>query len=74
MAATLLKGRPVAKTITEEVARDVSVLKQAGIVDDRKEGVMTYYRLKIGCLEGFWSCIESVLKGNLRDQQAAIGG
>jgi methylenetetrahydrofolate dehydrogenase (NADP+)/methenyltetrahydrofolate cyclohydrolase len=32
MAATLLKGRPVAKTITEEVARDVSVLKQTGIV------------------------------------------
>ena len=32
MAATLLKGKPVAKTIKEEVARDVSALKQAGIV------------------------------------------
>jgi len=56
------------------VSKHLAVLKQAGIVDDRKEGVMTYYRLKIGCLEGFWSCVETVLQGHLRDQQAAICG
>lgn len=56
------------------VSKHLAVLKQVGIVDDRKEGVMTYYRLKIGCLEGFWSCIESVLKGHLREQQVALRG
>lgn len=55
------------------VSKHLAVLKDAGIVDDRKEGVMTFYRLKIRCLQGFWGCIESVLKDNLKAQQAAIG-
>lgn len=54
------------------VSKHLAVLKQAGIVDDRKDGVMTYYRVKIGCLRGFWSCVESVLKEHLRDQQVAL--
>lgn len=56
------------------VSKHLAVLKQVGIVEDRKEGVMTYYRLKIECLEGFWSCIESVLQCHLRDQQVALRG
>ena len=55
------------------VSKHLSVLKQAGIVSDRKEGTMTFYRLKVSCLQGFWQCIESVLKENLKTQQAAIG-
>jgi ArsR family transcriptional regulator len=55
------------------VSKHLAVLKQAGLVDDRKDGVMTFYRLKVRCLAGFWQCIESVLKENLKTQQAAIG-
>lgn len=55
------------------VSKHLAVLKNAGIVADRKDGVMTYYRLKIRCLQGFWGCIESVLKQNLKDQQAVVG-
>ncbi len=54
------------------VSKHLAVLKNAGIVSDRKEGVMIFYRLKIGCLQGFWTCMESVLKQNLKDQQAAL--
>jgi len=54
------------------VSKHLSVLKQAGIVGDRKNGTMTFYRLKVSCLQGFWQCIESVLKENLKEQQAAI--
>ena len=54
------------------VSKHLAVLKQAGIVDDRKEGSMAFYRLKVRCLRGFWQCIESVLKENLKAQQAAI--
>ena len=54
------------------VSKHLAVLKQAGIVSDRKEGVMIFYRVKVCCLQGFWECIESVLKENLREQQAAI--
>ena len=55
------------------VSKHLAILKQAGIVDDRKEGVMTYYRVKVCCLQEFWTCIESVLRENLKDQKVAIG-
>ncbi len=55
------------------VSKHLSILKQAGVVADRKEGTMTFYRLKICCLQEFWTCIESVLRQNLEDQQAVIG-
>ena len=54
------------------VSKHLAVLKQAGIVTDRKEGAMTFYSLKIGCLQGFWECVETVLRENLKTQQAAI--
>ena len=55
------------------VSKHLAVLKNAGIVADRKEGVMTFYSLKVACLRGFWSCIEGVLQQNLREQQALMG-
>lgn len=54
------------------VSKHLAILKQAGIVADRKDGTKTFFRLKICCLKGLWECIESVLKDNLRAQQAAI--
>lgn len=54
------------------VSKHLAVLRHAGIVEDRKEGVQTFYRIRVQCLEGFWQCMESVLKENLKAQQAAI--
>jgi ArsR family transcriptional regulator, arsenate/arsenite/antimonite-responsive transcriptional repressor len=54
------------------VSKHLAILKSAGLIEDRKQGVMTYYRLKCCCLEGFWKCIESVLKQNLKEQEAAL--
>ena len=55
------------------VSKHLGVLKQAGLVADRREGTMIFYRLKVACLRGFWQCIESVLKENLKTHQAALG-
>jgi len=55
------------------VSKHLAVLKNAGIVADRKDGVMTYYSLKVACLRGFWTCVEGVLKQNLKDQQVMLG-
>ena len=55
------------------VSKHLAVLRQAGLVEDHKRGVMNVYRLKVSCLEGFWQCIESVLKENLKAQRAAVG-
>ena len=56
------------------VSKHLSVLKQAGIVEDRKEGTMTFYNLKIHCLQGFWECVESVLRQNVEDQLHSLSG
>ena len=55
------------------VSKHLAILKNAGLIEDRKQGVMTFYRVKVCCLEGFWKCIESVLKHNLKEQEAALG-
>jgi ArsR family transcriptional regulator len=55
------------------VSKHLAVLKQAGLVADRKAGTMAFYRLKVRCLRGFWECVESVLKENLKTPQAAVG-
>jgi len=54
------------------VSKHLAVLKNAGIVADRKEGVMMFYSLKVACLRGFWSCVEGVLKQNLKEQEALM--
>ncbi len=54
------------------VSKHLAVLKQAGLVEDRKEGVMAYYRVKVCCLQGFWECIETVLAQNLKAHQAML--
>jgi DNA-binding transcriptional ArsR family regulator len=56
------------------VSKHLSILKQAGIIADRKEGPKTFYRPQIRCLKGLWDCIENVLKENLKTQQAALHG
>lgn len=54
------------------VSKHLAVLKQAGIVSDRRDGTKTFFRLQICCLQRLWECIESVLKDNLKTQQAAL--
>jgi len=54
------------------VSKHLAVLKHAGLVEDRKDGVMAYYRVKVCCLQGFWECIEGVLSENLKAQRAAL--
>lgn len=55
------------------VSKHLAVLKQSGLVAVRKDGAMTMCRLNVGCLQGFWTCIESVLEENLKAQRAAFG-
>lgn len=55
------------------VSKHLSVLKASGLVEDRKEGTMVFYRVKPRCLEGFFRCLENVLAENLAEQRAALG-
>jgi DNA-binding transcriptional ArsR family regulator len=42
------------------VSKHLTVLKRAGIVEDRKEGLQVFYSLKTPCIMRFFDCIESV--------------
>ncbi|UCE61619.1 MAG: winged helix-turn-helix transcriptional regulator [Phycisphaerales bacterium] len=54
------------------VSKHLTVLKSAGLVSGRKDGSMIYYRMQCPCLGGFFECMESVLKTNLKTQQQLV--
>ena len=65
----LSQGETSAGDLTELVGSDQStvskhlaVLRSHGIVDDRREGNVVYYRLLIPCVTNFFSCATQVLK------------
>lgn len=43
------------------VSKHLTVLKQAGIVQDEKRGKQVYYRLRVPCVLNFFHCLDSVL-------------
>lgn len=52
------------------VSKHLAILKQAGLLETHKEGSMIFYRLRITCLNGFFSCVEAVLQKR-RDTEIA---
>jgi DNA-binding transcriptional ArsR family regulator len=44
------------------VSKHLAVLRAHGIVDDRREGSVVYYRLLTPCVTNFFSCAMQVLK------------
>lgn len=50
------------------VSKHLSILKQAGIIENRKEGLRIYYRLKLKCIPMLLSCTENVLLEKTREE------
>ncbi|MDD2462835.1 MAG: metalloregulator ArsR/SmtB family transcription factor [Desulfobulbus sp.] len=50
------------------ISKHLSVLKQAGVVDDEKRGKQVYYRLKVPCILKYMSCVEAVIKATVKEQ------
>ncbi|MFH1624669.1 MAG: metalloregulator ArsR/SmtB family transcription factor, partial [Pseudomonadota bacterium] len=47
------------------VSRHLAVLRKAGILSDRKEGLNIYYQLEIPCVMDFFTCVNKVVKTRL---------
>jgi len=45
------------------VSKHLSVMKAAGLVEDRKTGLWVHYRLRVPCVLQFMDCIEAVVDG-----------
>lgn len=56
------------------VSKHLSVLKDAGIVEDEKRGLQVWYKLKVPCILNFFGCIEDVLKANVQRLKESAGG
>jgi len=54
------------------VSKHLAVLKDVGLIDVRKEGALSYYRVTCGCLDGFFSCMETVLLSDVKGRQTAL--
>jgi DNA-binding transcriptional ArsR family regulator len=54
------------------VSKHLSVLKNAGIVQDEKRGVQVHYKLKLGCILNFFNCIDGIMKANAKEQMELL--
>lgn len=54
------------------VSRHLSVMVNAGLLDYRKEGLKVVYKLKCGCIVDFFSCVSSVLKQQVKDNEKLL--
>jgi ArsR family transcriptional regulator len=53
---------------TSTISKHLSVLKNAGIVEDEKRGQMVFYRLIMPCTCNFLSCLEKVIQERAKAQ------
>jgi ArsR family transcriptional regulator len=56
------------------VSRHLSVMKSAGLLEDRREGTQVFYRLRVPCILSFFGCVEAVLKADLAARTRLVGG
>jgi DNA-binding transcriptional ArsR family regulator len=54
------------------VSKHLSILKGAGVVRDEKEGTRVYYSLRVPCVLNFFSCVETVMAENAKEQAALL--
>ncbi len=54
------------------ISKHLSILRNAGVIADRKEGLNVYYSLQMCCLKNLLSCLEETLRQDLRNQMKAL--
>jgi ArsR family transcriptional regulator len=55
------------------VSKHLSILKNAGILDDEKRGTQVWYSLRCPCVLGFIDCVQGVLTMNAARQLDLAG-
>ena len=55
------------------ISKHLALMKNLGILEDRKEGLKVYYSLRIRCLPSMLSCIEKVVEGNDPERVFVMG-
>ncbi len=54
------------------ISKHLAILKQSGLVSDRKDGLKVYYRLEVPCVLDFMKCITTVISQRTQRQLTAL--
>jgi len=54
------------------LSKHLAILKSAGIVSDRKEGLKVFYRLNCPYVVRFIDCIDRIVHERVREERAAL--
>ncbi len=64
--------RDIVDADTSTVSKHLSILKNAGLIEDDKRGTKVFYRLSVPCILRFFDCVESVIHQRASKDMAAI--
>ena len=53
-------------------SKHLSILKAAGILTTRKEGLKTYYEVRTPCVATFFSCLDSIIRADLEEKRHSL--
>jgi ArsR family transcriptional regulator len=59
-------------TTQSNISKHLSIMKKAGILSDRKEGLSVYYRLNMPCTLNFFQCVQEIIESQLSERSAAL--
>ena len=54
------------------ISKHLKILKQAGIVSRRKDGLKNFYSLRAPCVSGFFACLDEVLEKDFQDKKEKL--
>ncbi|MDI3548618.1 MAG: hypothetical protein PWR10_2270 [Halanaerobiales bacterium] len=56
------------------VSKHLGILKQAGVVDSKKEGLNVCYFLRTPCVVNFFTCLDNILLKDLEKRKEQLMG
>jgi DNA-binding transcriptional ArsR family regulator len=59
---------------TSTVSKHLTVLRNAGVLVDEKRGNMVFFKVRMECVVGFFTCVRKALESQAREQLAAVAG
>ncbi|OGI23518.1 MAG: hypothetical protein A2287_05310 [Candidatus Melainabacteria bacterium RIFOXYA12_FULL_32_12] len=65
----------IIETLGEEqsnISKSLGILKNHGLIKDRKVGLNVFYSLKCCCLDEFFRCLDNLISENLKHQQELL--
>lgn len=55
------------------VSKHLALMRDAGIVDDRKVGQQVFYSLRVQCVINFFGCVEAAMRPNAEEKMELVG-